>query len=161
MTGAKEIYEQQIDQVQHAEYSHTADLQAEEQFNSIRHCSKCKRNWSSLPVQDEEGDEQYEYCPCCNTDEYLTDYTGGDTFTFSLITGEIINDRTGKPEVVASTPSPEVSKPHVAYKQYEHRREVFETMDDKALAAYHKAFESGGQSAGEAAYWKVMKSDHI
>lgn len=163
MKGAKEMFEevqqQEMESVDYADHARLIEQQADEQFNSIRHCGQCKRNWSSLPVQDEDGDEQYEYCPVCYTDEHLMAYSGGDTFTFCQITGEIVNDRTGHPEKVISVVPPEVPKSpqHFNAQKYEGRKEYHESQSDKALAAYHKAFATGGQAAGERAYWEVLK----
>ena len=160
MIGAKELFEEQREIEEYADHARLVDQHADAQFHSIRHCSKCKHNWSRLPVQDEEGDEQYEFCPVCNTDEHLTDYSSGDTFTFCPITGQIINDRTGQPDAITSVDPPKVSKSHQHFNptKYEDRKEYNETIADKALAAYHKAFETGGQEAGEKAYREVFNT---
>lgn len=156
------MFEQgQQQEMQSDEYAHhTAMLRQdeEERYSSIRYCSKCKRNWSKLPVQDEEGDEQYECCPICRTDTYLTDYSGGDTYIFCQITGEIINDRTGKGETLSAGLAPEVDKPRNPFdaEKYEAKKEYNESLEDRALAAYYKVFEIGGHAAAEKAYRQVL-----
>lgn len=60
-------------------------------------CKKCEINWAALWTQDdEEGDEQYEYCPHCKTSAYLAEGKQGEAFTMCHITGEIKSTTTGQ-----------------------------------------------------------------
>lgn len=155
--------EDQQQEMESVEYTRQATImqQTEEQYSSIRHCSQCKHNWSRLPVKDEEGDEQYEFCPICRTDAHLTDYSGGDTFTFCQITGTIVNDRTGKPESESPGLSPAVAAPRDPFdaERYGAKKEHHEASEDKALAAYYKAFETGGQPAADKAYRQALNTN--
>jgi hypothetical protein len=48
-------------------------------------CKQCKVNWSRLHSQD-DGDENYEFCPLCRSDMFLTD-GGGENLMWLPIGG--------------------------------------------------------------------------
>jgi len=106
-------------------------------------CRGCQTNWSILPMSEGDGDDQYEYCPLCRTDEHLQAGHAVGSFSFSMITGEKIDNITGLP-VQAPLPEP----PEVDLKEAEGR----------ASSAYLKAYKEGGHYAGEKAYYSSLRS---
>lgn len=110
-------------------------------------CSKCSTTWANLHSQDEEGDEQYEVCPECRTDQFLELSEEEEACIKCPFTGKIIDARTGKqrekPEEPYTAPVVKMRPP----------RETAEERDARELAAidaYH-------QSGDNAAYFKTIK----
>lgn len=55
-------------------------------------CTKCNINWLTLYTVDaEDHDDQYEVCPRCRNDFYLTEGKEGEAFMMDAISGEIYN----------------------------------------------------------------------
>lgn len=67
----------------------------------MRHfCNKCGNNWARLETcDDEHGDEQYDVCPICHTDSFLTEGKEGKAYMYCKITGNIIDVETGKTRI--------------------------------------------------------------
>lgn len=164
MKGAKEMFEEycEIEREQDDCFVEFMEHQeAEELHSTVRHCAGCNHNWNRLDVSDSEGDEQYEFCPVCRTDEFIGSYSAGEIFSLNPITGEIINVRTGMPETEPVRFIPEVVKPMKPFDPiaYDENNERMESSEDKAIAAYQKAYDAGGQAAGEKAYQKALKNN--
>jgi hypothetical protein len=119
-------------------------------------CTKCGINWASLESQDDESNnETYEFCPKCKNDMFLEEVKPGQQFI--MITGNIIDSLTKMPQVIqqhfSTYKEPEPFN-REAWKQKQERRQ--NSVDD-AIDAYIKACESGGQAAGEAAYFNTLQ----
>jgi len=57
-------------------------------------CTQCHTNWAALWSYD-EGDNGYEFCPNCYTDQHLEETREGDQFIACKFTG-VINVKTRK-----------------------------------------------------------------
>lgn len=71
-------------------------------------CTLCGTNWSHLCSLEEEGDEEYEFCPLCLTAEHLVEGREGASYSFHPITGEKIDNETGKVVAPPSVPPPPI-----------------------------------------------------
>lgn len=164
MKGAKEMFEEycEIEREQDDNFGEFMEQRESEELHStIRYCAGCSHNWNKLSVSESDGDEEYEYCPVCRTDEFIESYSAGEIFSFNPITGDIVNVRTGMPDTDPVRFIPEVVKPMRPFDPiaYDDDKNRSEKSEDKAIAAYRKAYEAGGQAAGEKAYQKVLKSN--
>ena len=106
-------------------------------------CNGCQTNWSSLPLTDVDGNDEYEFCPLCRTDEHLQPGRPGESFSFNMITGEKIDNGTG---VAVEVPLP--APPEYDLKEAEGR----------ASWAYLKAYKAGGHAAAVKAHGRALKS---
>lgn len=158
MIGAKELFQEMREQ----EISCQPSLQEMEFASSRTYCSNCQRNWSSLPTMEGEGEEEYDYCPQCRSDAHLQEGRPGDSFSIRPLTGELYNDTTGQLATDHQGAPPQVTsdpKPFDKVK-YQLRKDRAESLDDRALDAYQKAYETGGKEAGERAYFAELKKQH-
>lgn len=133
-------------------------MQLIEEIPAIAFCQFCQTNWSLLPNSDEDGDEQYEFCPCCKTDEGLELAQPGPSFSFNSITGEKVDNTTGLPvwkKYPDPPPVPRYKSPFIDLTNNKSREEVARA-EDLAIEAYREAYVSGGEQAGYAAYKKSL-----
>lgn len=161
MYGAKEMREDMLQQEaeERAEYA-ARPLQEEREYKG-RHCSRCGTNWARLHTIDEEGDEQYDFCPVCKTDTHLEAAQPGPWFTFCPFTGQKIDVDTGKPGGIEISEPPGVApytggfNPDRYYKRLAERHAI----EDKAIDAYLKTYETEGPSAAQEAFHKHKFSE--
>lgn len=79
------------------------------------YCTNCRINWARLKTLY-EGDEDYNMCPECNTDEYLQESNDPDTYVKSPLNGKVINVKTKK-EREAPHYEPPADPPYYKYKK--------------------------------------------
>lgn len=97
------------------------------------YCSKCKIPWISLATEQEE-DEEYEFCPKCKSDTFLSpsDLQG---YLFNFFTGEVINADTREPHP-DTIPKPRKTKPPNPLLPYDEWLEKKNSREDAAIQAY-------------------------
>lgn len=121
------------------------------------YCTKCQINWSALETQDDqEGDEQYEFCPTCKTDTFLVDGKPGDAFCIGS-TG-VINMRTKQPLCIPVAPLPAKFKDETDFNWDAWERKQYENMmqQERAIAAYHEVYEQDEEEAKKR-YFETFK----
>lgn|SRR5574343_1286410 len=105
------------------------------------YCTNCQINWSRLHSQDGEGDEQYEYCPICKSDTWLTEGRSEPAFIRSPLDGVIINPVTG--EEYRRFQEHPVTVSEIIQTNYDAFYDRKQEREDEALELYHQALAAG------------------
>jgi len=133
MQGAKEIYEQ----VRQAEIDSLSPEEIQER--QYLYCNGCGHNWQRLSSMETDGDEEYEFCPVCYTDEHLQEAKDGPVHAFNPITGEIFYVATGKIIEPPLRELPPVPKdPCMPWADLRYTKESQEAREDQLLDEYFK-----------------------
>jgi len=122
----------------------------------IVHCSKCGINWAALhSIADENGDEEYEFCPVCRTHVYLEDGTDITAYIMCPFTGKITDVDTGA-ELHMNTRPVFVPRKEYIPKPRETAEERL-AREDAAIDAYHAAYHTLGKAAAEQLFFTNSK----
>lgn len=130
-------------------------------FNMPFFCTKCGVNWAVLDCQDDEASNStYEVCPKCQNDLDLIEGKEGPTFVMQQFGGQILDALTKKPILHEQAKQNAIAESRGFDRSaYELKKERQVDKEDAAIDAYIKACESGGQTAGEAAFFSALKKD--
>ncbi|HRQ17734.1 MAG TPA: hypothetical protein PL085_11705 [Agriterribacter sp.] len=117
-------------------------------------CTNCLTNWASLHSQD-DGEESYEYCPLCHTDNFLEDAQPGTAYIMCHVTGKVINvaTRERREENI-----PTLSKPKKSTFNLENwlkQKEEQEKQEYADIIAYQEVYERAGKEEAEQHYFKI------
>ena len=97
------------------------------------YCTRCRIAWLSL-ANEQVDDEDYEFCPKCKSDTFLTasDLQG---YLYNFFTGEVINPMTQElhPE---SLPPPRKIRPPKELLPYDDWLAIKQGREDAAILAY-------------------------
>jgi hypothetical protein len=105
----------------------------------MTYCTRCKICWHALWADfDSTGDESYEYCPQCMTDQHLDYHGAGDGLVKCRITGRIYNPRTDedyKPATPLPRPTPRRKIWDETWQEFRDRKEK---REDDLLDLYQQ-----------------------
>lgn len=124
------------------------------------YCSRCRMNWASLWTEDDDNrDESYEFCPICKTDFFLEDPLDGPLYVSKMFDG-IVNVITGERYVIpANRVGHYMRERKFDREKWEREKPFKEEHGLYAIDQYQKAFATGGQQAGQAAFSEALKMD--
>lgn len=123
-------------------------------------CTKCNMTWKRLWIQaDESGDEQYEYCPKCNSAIDLVEISDTSGYVKCALTGRVHNPDTGKeyheeqPDIDFGPDKPLTWRGWNIEQDEEKVKEEDDLMD-----AYAAVYEKDGKEAAELFYKNRFKT---
>lgn len=125
------------------------------------YCKHCNINWAAIATQDDDSrDETYEFCPVCKNDMDLTDPIDGDRFSYNMLTGAVINIKTGNP---LERNKPELKQPVKEFDRelYLVKKVMSEHYQEKRLERYHTVYDEQGKEAAETAYANFSNEDYL